>query len=236
MTQAPDATTRGLLDRRGRRGLVLGALTLLTLIGLLFWAAGRVDWIRGWAAVGAFVAGHLANRLTLLRRHPELLNRRGQRVPRGTKSWDRRLMAVALPMPFLIPVVAGLDAGRHGHELGWSWYVAGAVPFVLGVILGIAAMVHNAHFEKTVRLQEGHHVVDSGPYSRVRHPGYVASALVFGAAPLLLGSALALIPAGLFVALFVLRTAREDRTLRSELEGYQAYAQRVRWRLVPGLW
>jgi protein-S-isoprenylcysteine O-methyltransferase Ste14 len=101
------------------------------------------------------------------------------------------------------------------------------------------AMAVNTHFEKTVRIQSdrGHTVCDRGPYRWVRHPGYVGASLAFPlATPLLLGSAWAFVPAALCVAMLVLRTALEDRMLRAELEGYEAFAGKTRYRLLPGIW
>jgi protein-S-isoprenylcysteine O-methyltransferase Ste14 len=89
-----------------------------------------------------------------------------------------------------------------------------------------------------VRIQgdRGHRVITSGPYRFVRHPGYLMAVVVWPAAALALGSWWALIPAVIIVTLYVYRTAREDRTLREELEGYSEYAQKVHYRLVPGIW
>jgi protein-S-isoprenylcysteine O-methyltransferase Ste14 len=89
-----------------------------------------------------------------------------------------------------------------------------------------------------VRIQEdrGHAVASGGPYRYVRHPGYVGMMAMLLVAPLVLGSLWALIPAGLAVSIFVVRTALEDRMLQEELEGYQDYVQRVSYRLLPGVW
>jgi protein-S-isoprenylcysteine O-methyltransferase Ste14 len=70
----------------------------------------------------------------------------------------------------------------------------------------------------------------------VRHPGYAASIPAYLAVPVLLGSAWGVVPALVGAAIFVLRTAREDRTLHEKLPGYREYAARVRWRLLPGVW
>ena len=96
----------------------------------------------------------------------------------------------------------------------------------------------NKFFEPTVRIQtdRGHRVIDTGPYAIVRHPGYVSGFLVFIGMPLCLGSLWALIPAVLVCLLLVVRTIWEDQTLREELAGYEEYAQRVRYRLIPGVW
>jgi protein-S-isoprenylcysteine O-methyltransferase Ste14 len=89
-----------------------------------------------------------------------------------------------------------------------------------------------------VRIQtdRGHTVITSGPYRFVRHPGYLGLIIFTLATPLLLGSRWAFIPAVLMLVLIITRTALEDRTLQSELAGYPAYAERVRYRLLPGIW
>ena len=116
---------------------------------------------------------------------------------------------------------------------------------MLGYALLITGMVGvtwaesvNKFFEPTVRIQtdRGHRVIDTGPYAIVRHPGYVSAFLSSSACPFALGSLWALIPAILLCLLLVVRTIWEDRTLREELAGYEEYAQRVRYRLIPGVW
>ena len=89
-----------------------------------------------------------------------------------------------------------------------------------------------------VRIQEerGHTVATGGPYQFVRHPGYVGAIMFQLGSPIALGSLWALIPSGLSAILYVIRTALEDRTLQEELDGYSDYAQRVRHRLLPGVW
>ena len=110
------------------------------------------------------------------------------------------------------------------------------------MIAGLAGLTWaesvNKHFEPTVRIQteRGHTVVDTGPYTIVRHPGYLAASLLVLGMPLALGSFWALIPAVISYLLLVVRTALEDRTLQDELPGYREYAERVRYRLIPGVW
>jgi protein-S-isoprenylcysteine O-methyltransferase Ste14 len=126
---------------------------------------------------------------------------------------------------------------RLGHRRLAGWLVAvGCLCFAAGLALSALAMAANPFFEGTARLQPDQRVVEAGPYRRLRHPGYAGLLLVSLSSPLLLRSLLALVPAVLAAAWVVLRTVLEDRMLRRELDGYQGYARRVRWRLVPGLW
>jgi protein-S-isoprenylcysteine O-methyltransferase Ste14 len=79
-------------------------------------------------------------------------------------------------------------------------------------------------------------VITTGPYRYVRHPGYVSGIFGMVAIPLIIGSVYGLIPVGVMILLLIVRTSLEDRTLRNELEGYTEYAQRVKYRLLPGVW
>lgn len=112
------------------------------------------------------------------------------------------------------------------------------VPAVAGYALTAWAMVENRFFSGTVRIQtdRGHTVISSGPYRLVRHPGYAGSVLATVCVPVILGSWWTFVPAGVAIASLVARTGLEDRMLRSELEGYAAFAERTRWRLIPGVW
>lgn len=156
------------------------------------------------------------------------------------RSWDKALTAVGVLLgPVGIWVTAGLDA-----RFGWSgagrggMVGAGVAAAVAGAALVNWAMGVNRFFSSVVRVQKerGHKVVDAGAYGVVRHPGYAGMTLVSLATPLMLGSWWALAPAAVTAAANLARTELEDRTLRAELEGYGEYANRVRARLIPGIW
>ena len=165
-----------------------------------------------------------------------LLHRTG--LKKGTELWDWVCILVFLPAFVGILVVAGDDVRSDGELLPQWVRPVGLVLFVLGGGLFIRAMGENPFFEKTVRIQHerDHHVIETGPYRFVRHPGYVGLIAWVLSFPLLLTSPRSLLPAGLTVICFLVRTALEDRTLHNKLPGYADYATRVRSRLVPGIW
>ena len=172
-------------------------------------------------------------------KNPGLLTARAQ-VGEGTKSWDKALLSVFGLSHFGILIVGALDASRYGWAPlpGW-WMPIGAALYLASTWLLTVTMCENPHFEKTVRIQtdRGHRVIDTGPYDVVRHPGYLGTIGGFIlAAPLLLGSTWAFVPALAAAGVLVIRTALEDRTLQAELPGYAEYAGRVRYRLFPGIW
>ncbi|MBM3134552.1 MAG: isoprenylcysteine carboxylmethyltransferase family protein [Chloroflexi bacterium] len=217
------------------RGASLGLIGYAAIVPL---AAGRWDWLWGWVYIGLLAAALAAHPIVLVPINPALLadRSRGMRQP-GAKRWDVALVMLASVCLIAITIVGGLDA-----RFGWSGNVAlwvhlvGVALFVVGWAIFLWAMACNPFFSEAVRIQEGHRVAERGPYRAVRHPGYAGACLGLVAQPLLLGSWPAWIPAILAVAAYAVRTALEDRTLQAELPGYGAYAQRTRYRLLPGVW
>jgi protein-S-isoprenylcysteine O-methyltransferase Ste14 len=221
--------------------IVQAALGMVGYGLVLFLVAGTWDWIWGWVLLGVLTAFMAAHPLILVPIDPELLAQRekGLREP-GVKTWDKWISALAAGVfPFASWVVAGLDVRLHWTgPVPLAYHLGGLLVMVLGFALFLWAMASNAFFAEGVRIQEerGHTVAAGGPYRYVRHPGYVGAILSQLATPFLLGSPWAMIPSVASAALYVVRTYLEDKTLREELDGYQDYARRVRYRLVPGLW
>jgi protein-S-isoprenylcysteine O-methyltransferase Ste14 len=228
----------GRLGRGAVRRVVAVFAFTLVMGAILFLSAGTLAWRRAWVWLAANGLIVIANGVVLLLTNPEIVEERGRRHE-GTKGFDRLVSAAIVPGYLGLPLVAGLDAVRFG----WTSLPAWAMGVGLGLLVisdGISlwAMAVNRHLETTVRIQadRGHQVVTAGPYRLVRHPMYLGMCLQFPSWPLILGSAWAFVPAGAIVALFALRTALEDRTLRAELPGYEGYARTTRYRLVPGVW
>jgi protein-S-isoprenylcysteine O-methyltransferase Ste14 len=207
---------------------------------ILFLAAGTVDWIWGWAQLIILVAFLAAHPLLLIPINPELLAEREKGIfDKGVKTWDKWIVALAAGALLPLWVIAGLDVRFHWTgEMPLAYHVGGLLANILGYALFLWAMGSNAFFSEGVRIQQerGHRVATGGPYRYVRHPGYAGAILAGMATPFLLGSLWGLIPAGISAALYVVRTALEDRTLMEELPGYKEYAQKTRYRLLPGLW
>ncbi len=204
---------------------------------ILFVAAGRLDWQAGWVHFAVVYLSALLG-LTVVGYVNDNLVRAEVRMPHATKAWDKRLLSVGLLLMLAVIVVAGLDfRWRWSGHVAAGWRIGGIVG-LLGItrVLGHGAMAVNRHWSGTVHIQSGHQVCTAGPYRWVRHPAYLAAVFQPLWTPLILGSWWALVPAALFSVTIVVRTALEDRTLREELPGYQEYARRVRYRLVPGVW
>ena len=238
MSNAPNSAAEPGKQPTIARIVIAGAGPIVALGALLFLSAGRLNWTTGWLYL-AVVAGSTATSYAyLLRKNPDLIAHR-IKIGKGTKTWDRIWIGVFASVFLSIYAVAGVDAGRFGWSAmtRWLWPVGLALHLV-GMALTSRSMAVNPFFEKTVRIQKerDQYVIDTGPYRFVRHPGYVGFFGWILAVPLLLGSWWAFVPTILSVAAVIVRTGLEDRTLRRELPGYDAYARRVRFRLIPNFW
>jgi protein-S-isoprenylcysteine O-methyltransferase Ste14 len=216
--------------------LVVGTVAWLV---ALFGGAGRFDWTRGWIYVAMYSICMATAGVVVRRLNPTCLEARSRFWRKNTKRFDKIFMLTYLPLVYLQPTVAGLDAVRfHWTSIPFVAVYPGILLFMMSTILITWVMVVNPHAETTVRIQSdrGHVVISSGPYRFVRHPMYVGAIVMYASAALVLGSMWALAISAVMAIEFVVRTALEDRTLRRELPGYDAYAAVTRYRLVPGLW
>ncbi len=220
-----------------KRAVQIG-IQLLIMAGILFISSGRLDWWMAWVYLAIFAVGVTINAAFLMRISPELIAERA-RVRTNAKGWDKALGTLWGILSLIALLIAGLNV-RFGWppQLPLELQLVAVVFVALGSAVASWAMISNAFFAGTVRIQEerGHTTVSEGPYRFVRHPGYAGWMLSGIALVLMLGSLWAVIPAGLAAIALVARTALEDQMLQEELDGYSEYAQRVRYRLVPGLW
>lgn len=221
--------------------VVVQLLLIIVVIPLLpLLLARRRDWweARTYAVVTIF--GFLISRALVARRHPDLLSERGRMMDHpDAKSWDRILAPLVGVGGGMIPLLAGLEERfRPGRAFSRPAKLLSLAAILAGYVLGSWALMENRFFSGMVRIQRdrGHQVVSAGPYRWLRHPGYAGALLTYLASPIFLDSAWAFLPATLLSLVLILRTHLEDRTLQDELEGYEEYATRVHYRLLPGLW
>ena len=219
-----------------RLAQIVAAVVIMDAI--LFLLAGRWNWSGAWILTFLHLIFLSVALGWATRNAPELLQERSRMAP-NVKGWDKIILTLYAIALVGVLVVAALDAGR------FRWTVMPATLQVLGV-LGIIpcgvwlfwVMRTNAYLSRFARIQvdRGQQVVTTGPYQYVRHPMYASMMPLVVCVALILGSWLALVPSGIVVILLIIRTGLEDRMLQDELPGYHAYAQRVRYRLLPGVW
>jgi protein-S-isoprenylcysteine O-methyltransferase Ste14 len=200
----------------------------------LFAAAGTVAIAGFWVYLAVYALAFVVS-LAIL--DPDLLRERmrpgGQRPP--------KVLQFFVVILFVHWIVAGLDRGRfHWTDTVPVWLQAlGLIATAAAYAVVLWAMYINRFFSSVVRIQSdrGHHVITTGPYALIRHPGYLAGFIVILASGVALGSWLAeivlVIPC---VPALIYRAVTEDRVLHAELPGYHDYAARVPWRVLPGIW
>ena len=202
----------------------------------VFLFKGTARWAAGWLYWGMYTAWSFLNALSLYRRDPGFLLRRLMLGPDVKEPAD---LAFSLSSPFLFAVTAAV-CSRYGHwPAGTAAMCARGVAFAgLGYAYWLAsrALAANSFALKPVLLQPGQTPVSAGPYAIVRHPIYSAFVLFYACTPAALGSLRGFIPAAAAALAIIGRAVFEDRFLARGLAGYAQYTEKVRFRLVPGLW
>lgn len=202
---------------------------------VLFAAAGTVDWPQAWSFIATGLVILVINLFVL---PAEVIEERG-RKKENVKKWDTVLTRITgIPYFSMFPL-CGFD-----HRFGWSPALTESLSYSMLILYFLAsmvftwAMVSNRFFSTVVRIQEerGHAVETGGPYRYVRHPGYLAFIIMSLTVPVILGSLYSLILSAIVSGLFIIRTTLEDKTLLKELNGYDTYALKVKYRLIPFIW
>ncbi len=219
--------------------LLAEALTKFTcgllLVGLLiFLPAGTLSYTYGWLLIGLLFVPMLIAGFVMLAKSPDLLKKRldvkeKQRAQKGVVAFSGLMFIAGF-------IVAGLD-----YRFGWSsmpsWVVITAsVLFLIAYALYAEVMRENAYLSRTVKVEDGQTVVDTGLYGIVRHPMYAVTILLFFMIPLILGSWYALIAFAFYPVIIVIRLKGEEKLLTRELPGYIEYKQRVKYRIIPFVW
>ena len=219
--------------------LLLNALIKFTcgllLVGLLiFLPAGTLHYPCGWLLIGLLFGPMLIAGFVMFFKTPDFLAKRlDVKEKQGTQKGVVAFSGLMFVAGF---VVAGLD-----HRFGWSQMplpvtVAASVLFLLAYALYAEVMRENAYLSRTVRVEEGQKVVDTGLYGIVRHPMYTATILLFLMMPIVLGSWYALIVFAFYPIIITVRLKDEEDLLTRELPGYAEYKEKVRYRLLPFVW
>lgn len=201
---------------------------------LLFVPAGTLAWWQGWLLMGVLFVPMFMGGLVMMAKAPDLLRKR---LSNKEEEGEQRVVIALSALMFVAAfVVAGL-----GKRFGWpafaSWVSwAGAVVFLVSYVLYAEVLRENAYLSRTVEVQEGQHVVDTGLYGIVRHPMYSVTVWLFLSMPVILGSPLSLVIMCAYLPIIAKRIRNEEQVLAEGLEGYSEYMTRVKWRLVPYIW
>jgi len=207
---------------------------------LLFTTARTLAWGSAWVLLAVLLFVRAVGARAVYRVNPALLYNRAKLPIHADQPWTDRLLLIAVLSTGILglPIVAALDAFRW-HALPQPAPLLrglGLALFALGWGLKSLALRANTFAVPVVRLQRAHALVDSGVYGVIRHPFYAADPLIFVGLGLWLESYLAVLVAVIPLTLMFVRLCLEERFLRRELPGYNAYVLRVPHRLIPGVW
>lgn len=218
----------------GKQALGHLLLVVVVLAAILFLTAGTLQYWEAWLYMAVLFLPLLGFFVYMINRAPDLLERR-MRYREKEKS-QSAVLGVAGAVLTLVIVLPGFD-----QRFGWSsipaWMViAAAVVILLGYVLFALVMKVNRYASRIIEVAQGQTVITIGPYAVIRHPMYAAMLLIFGATPIALGSYWAMLPVLVLPYILAMRIHTEEATLARELDGYEAYVQKVRYRMIPGIW
>ena len=223
------------MDRELFRQAMIKVLGGMLLVGLLlFLPAGSLHYRQAWLLMGVLFVPMLAAGFVMLFKSPELLRKR---LSAKEEQGEQRTVVAPSGLLFIAAfVLAGLN-----WRFGWlilpgavSW--AAALVFLLGYILYAEVLRENVWLSRTVEVQEGQKIIDTGLYGLVRHPMYMSTLLLFLSMPLILGSLYSFLLMLLYVPIIAKRIRNEEQVLEQGLAGYADYKRRVRYRIIPYVW
>lgn len=201
---------------------------------LIFLPAGTWNYFGGWLLMGILFVPMFGAGLVMMGKNPQLLQKR---LNAKEEQAEQNLVVKLSGLMFITGfVLAGLD-----HRFGWlplpewvNWVAAAA--FLTAYCLYAEVLRENTYLSRTIEVQQGQKVVDTGLYGIVRHPMYAVTLLLFLSMPLVLGSAVSFCVFLVYPVLIAKRIRNEEQVLEEGLEGYREYKQKVRWRLIPYIW
>lgn len=211
--------------------IILGIL----LVGLLiFLPAGTLNYFNGWLLCGVLFIPMLIVGIVLMIKSPELLKRR---LSAKEKIGEQKIVILLSLLMFICGfVLAGLDFRFGWIKLPNFVSIIGCILFIIAYLLYAEVLRENVYLSRTIEVSENQKVIDTGLYSIVRHPMYMATIILFLSMPLVLGSIISFIVFLIYPFIIIKRLKNEEEFLEKELKGYKEYKEKVKYRLIPFIW
>ncbi len=207
----------------------------LIIVGLLiFLPAGTINFWQGWLLIGILFVPMFCAGILMMIKNPTLLAKRLN--VKEQQSEQKEVILFSGIMFLAAFILAGLN-----HRFGWIIlpdfisYVAATV-FLIGYVIYAEVLRENTYLSRTIEVQEGQHVIDSGLYGIVRHPMYMTTVLLFLSMPLVLGSIISFVIMLAYFPIIAKRIKNEEQLLERELKGYAQYKSRVKYKVIPFIW
>ncbi|UTD02925.1 isoprenylcysteine carboxylmethyltransferase family protein [Treponema socranskii subsp. buccale] len=201
---------------------------------LLFLPAGTFYYWKAWLLMGILFIPMFFAGLILLLKNPELLKKR---LNIKEEQAEQRLVIKLTGLMFLLGfILAGLNF-RFGWIIAPDWLSwISAVVFLFSYMLYAEVLKENAYLSRTVEVQKGQKVVDTGLYGIVRHPMYTITIFLFLSMPLVLGSPISFVVFLAYPVIIAKRIKNEEAVLEKELNGYVEYKNKVKYKIIPYIW
>jgi len=204
------------------------------LLAMFFLTAGTFAYWEAWVYLAVTLVPMFFFLAYFLKYDPELLERRMRmKEKEAEQKLIIKIASLCYVLTFLLP---GFDQRFQWSDVPVGVVIAADALVLLGYGMVFFVMRENRYASRIIEVEPGQQVITSGPYSIVRHPMYLGVLLMFLSAPLALGSYWAIIPALLIPPTLVARIRNEEKVLERDLEGYQQYMQKTKYRLIPGIW
>jgi protein-S-isoprenylcysteine O-methyltransferase Ste14 len=210
------------------------ASALIVLGIVIFIPAGTLKYWNAWFYLAAISLAMLSTLIYLYVNDPLLLEKR-MRIKEKEKEQKAyvKLSVILFFMSFIIP---GLDYRYQWSQMPFWVMILALIIFFCGYIMFIVVMKQNSYASRVIEIQDQQKLIDTGLYSVVRHPMYLAATIIYVASPVVLGSFYALIPIAFLPVLFAYRIKNEEKILLAGLERYGEYSKRVKYKLIPFVW
>ena len=217
-----------------KQALVKFFLGVVVMGALLFVPAGSSRYWQGWLLMGILFVPMFIAGLVLMAKNPELLRKR---LNAKEEEKEQKTVVALSGLLFIVAfVVAGLNWRFRWCVLpDWAVWVAAGL-FLASYILYAEVLRENTYLSRTIEVQEGQKVIDTGLYGVVRHPMYMATTVLFLVMPLVLASPVSFLIMLLYIPVIAKRIRNEESVLEAGLPGYKEYKQRVKYRLLPFIW
>ena len=214
---------------------ILKFLLGVVLVGLLvFLPAGTLNYTGGIIFMSVLFVPMFIAGLVMMAKSPELL---AKRLNAKEKEREQSVVVKLSGLMFLVGfILAGLDFRYGWIELPFAVSIVGTVVFLIAYILYAEVLRENAYLSRTIEVQQGQKVVDTGLYGIVRHPMYAVTLALFLSMPLILGSLVSFVVFLAYPFLIAMRIKNEEKVLTEGLEGYAEYKTKVKYRLIPFIW
>jgi protein-S-isoprenylcysteine O-methyltransferase Ste14 len=209
-------------------------IAIPTLAALFFLPAGTLAYWEAWAYLAVLIIPMVFVFAYLLKYDPDLLARR-MRL-REKEAAQKRIINASLFWFIIAFLIPGLDRRFEWSAVPVALVIAADALVLVGYTIIFFVFRENTYTSRIIEVERGQKVISTGVYAIVRHPMYLGACVMYIASPLALGSYWAILPALLIVPILIARIRDEERVLIQELEGYEAYRQKVRYRLIPGVW